>query len=135
MTSTDPQQIEYNMSSLSQSTGSIAAENTTTTTFSNPVYELESSAAGTIDLVVSPTLSGSSGGVDDNDGNAQIPSTSRFSTVTPRSISSSNGVLSSTSFPIKSMSATNALSEGIGLSTNSLRQRPEPAFNIIGLFL
>lgn len=115
------------MSSLNQESRSIISDNTTTTTFSNPVYELESSAAGnSIEPVVSPTLSNS---VSD-----ETPSTSsRFSTVTTRSAASSNDTLSMGSLPIKTTSTIAPL-EGIVSPTNSLRQRPEPSFNIIGKY-
>lgn len=120
----DSQPIEYNMSQLSQTPSSSSGGNTTTT-FSNPVYELESSVGGTIDPVLSPVLTSNS---TENDSGAQTPSTSsRFSNVTTRSAASSDSSSANVS-PVKST----ATADSFYSPTNSLtKHRPEPAFNII----
>jgi hypothetical protein len=101
----DPQPVEYNMSQLSQP---VTSTTNTTTTFSNPVYELESAEA-----------------VEMEDPGPDTPSTSRFSSI--RSTATPMSMLSSASTsPIKSEPGS---SIGGG-STTDLR-RPEPSANVI----
>lgn len=121
------------MSSLNQNLGLIIADNTTTTTFSNPVYELESTAAANSDQILSSTLSNAIIDDKDKDGAQTSSNSSRFSTMTTHSGNSSTNTSLMGCSPIKT-NTTSAFFDELASPTNSLRQRPEPSFNIIGKY-